>query len=100
VDYKIDWTLRARDDLKSIAAYVSRDKPEAAIKLGDAIFKRVDMLEKFPFMGRMVPERRQNEWRELIYKSYRVVYRVKESEKAVQIIRVWHAARGEPDLTF
>ncbi len=69
------------------------------MKLGDAIFKRVEVLEQFPFMGRMVPERRQHELRELIFKNYRIVYRVKENQKLVQILRVWHTARGEPDLT-
>ena len=98
MDYKIDWTFRAREDLREIAVYISRDNPVAAMKLGDAIFKRVDMLVRFPFMGRMVPERRQNEIRELIFKNYRIVYRVKENPKVIEVLRVWHAARGEPDL--
>ncbi len=98
MDYRIIWTLRARDDLKETVKFIARDNPAAALKLGDEIFKRVDDLERFPLMGRMVPERKQNELRELIFKNYRVVYRVEEMKQQIEVLRVWHAARGEPDL--
>src|SRR5437899_1440644 len=98
MDYRIIWTLRARDDLRETAKFIARNNPAAALKLGDEIFKRVDSLEQFPLMGRMVPERKQNELRELIFRNYRIVYRVEETKRQVEILRVWHAARGEPDL--
>ena len=74
------------------------DNPPAALKLGGLIFNRVDSLEKFPELGRVVPERNQLNIREIVVKNYRIVYRVHQKEKFLEILRVWHGARGEPEI--
>ena len=98
MDFKIVWTLRAREDLRDIAKFIAKDNPSAALKLGDLIFDRVNMLEKFPELGRVVPERNQPNIREIVVKNYRLVYRVHQTEKLLEILRVWHGARGEPEI--
>ena len=98
MDFKIVWTLRSREDLRDIATFISKDNPPAALKLGDQIFARVDSLEQFPELGRVVPERNQPHIREIVVKPYRIVYRVHLKEKFLEILRVWHGARGEPDI--
>jgi len=98
VDFKIVWTLRSRQDLREIATFIARDNPAAAIKLGDLIFARVDSLENFPELGRVVPERNQASIREIVVKNYRVVYRLRHSENIIEVLRVWHGARGEPEI--
>ena len=45
-------------------------------------------------MGRKVPEYNLNELRELIYKSYRIIYEVQGNR--VFIRRIWHSARLLP----
>jgi toxin ParE1/3/4 len=98
VDFKIVWTLRSREDLREVAAFIAKDNSDAALRLGDLIFHRVDDLEKFPEFGRIVPERNQSNIREIVVKSYRVIYRVRKKEKIVEVLRVWHGARGEPEI--
>jgi toxin ParE1/3/4 len=98
VDFKIVWTLRSREDLRDIATFIAKDNPAAALKLGDLIFARVDTLEKCPELGRIVPERNQPNIREIVVKNYRLVYRVHQKEKSLEILRVWHGARGEPEI--
>jgi addiction module RelE/StbE family toxin len=98
VDFKIVWTLRSREDLRDISAFIAQDNPDSALRLGDLIFERVDSLEKFPELGRVVPERNQSSIREIVVKSYRVIYRVRKNERVVEILRVWHGARGEPEI--
>ena len=98
MDFKIVWTLRSREDLRDIATFIAKDNPAAALKLGDLIFARVDTLEKFPEIGRIVPERNQPKLREIIVKNYRIVYRLRQKEKILEIVRVWHGARGEPEI--
>ncbi|HEY5346388.1 MAG TPA: type II toxin-antitoxin system RelE/ParE family toxin [Verrucomicrobiae bacterium] len=98
MDFKIVWTLRSREDLRDIATFIVRDNPPAALKLGGLIFDRVDSLEKFPELGRVVPERNQPNIREIVVKNYRIVYRVHQKEKFLEILRVWHGARGEPEI--
>ena len=96
--FKIVWTLRSREDLRDIASFIAKDNPDAAIRLGDLIFGRVDSLEEFPELGRVVPERNQPAIREIVVRSYRIIYRVSKNEKTVEILRVWHGARGEPEI--
>jgi addiction module RelE/StbE family toxin len=98
VDFKIVWTLRSREDLRDIATFIAKDNPAAALKLGDLIFARVDTLEKFPELGRVVPERNQPNIREIVVKNYRIVYRLHPKENFLAILRVWHGARGEPEI--
>ena len=34
----------------------------------------------------------------LVYKSWRLIYRVEEGRQVIYAARVWHGARGEPEL--
>jgi len=40
----------------------------------DGITERIENLNKYPLMGRMVPEFYNEMVRELIYKGYRIIY--------------------------
>ena len=46
----------------------------------------------------MIPERNQPHIREIVVKPYRIVYRVHLKEKFLEILRVWHGARGELEI--
>jgi plasmid stabilization system protein ParE len=98
MDFKVVWTRTAREDLRELVEFISRDKPSAALNLGNAILSDVDQLQRFPLMGRAVPERDEPTIREIIHRPCRIVYRVREDRKLVEVLRVWHAARGEPKL--
>lgn len=84
--------------MRNIASFIAKDNPPAALKFGALIFARVDMLEKFPEIGRIVPERNQPHIREIVVRPYRIVCRLRQPEKLVEILRVWHGARGEPEI--
>ena len=53
-------------------------------------------LATLPERGRVVPELGEPDIREIIFKSYRIVYRVRPGR--VEVIRFWHAARGTPEI--
>ncbi len=44
-------------------------------------------------MGRVVPEIGLDSVRELIYRNYRIMYVVDDSEKSVEVLTVIHSAR-------
>ena len=96
MDFQIIWTLRSREDLRTIATYIARDNPPAALKLGEQIFARVDTLAQFPELGRIVPERGEPHIREIVVNPYRLIYRLNKNKNQIEILRVWHGARGEP----
>jgi toxin ParE1/3/4 len=77
---------------------IARDNPEKAAEFGYRLVFKVDFLAEFPGMGRRVPEHKRADVRELILRPYRIVYQVQENERIVAIARVWHAARGKPEL--
>jgi len=96
--YQIVWTVKSSEDIEAIVRYVARENPQAASELGRGIYERVQMLIQFPDAGRVVPEIGQSDWRELIYRKYRIVYHVNQRAEAIEIARVWHAARGDVEV--
>ena len=96
--FKVVFTSPAIDDLRGITEYVSRDNPDSAEKLGLQIIAKTEMLSEFPLIGRSVPEFKVTTIREIIHGALRVVYRVREEANTIEVLRVWHAARGVPQL--
>lgn len=96
--YKLIWSPAARDDLHDIVLFITRDNPNRAMSFGYELMSETDRLQEFPELGRMVPEYRNDDIREIIFRLYRIVYRVDRDRKLCQIARVWHSARGIPQL--
>jgi addiction module RelE/StbE family toxin len=90
---KVRWTLQAADDLQSIYDFIGRDSPHYAQVVVEDILATIDRLERFPLMGRYVPERRREDLRELIKPPYRIVYRVGE---VIRILTIFRASRLFP----
>jgi len=85
-------------DLKEIFAYIAEDDPVAAKKFIKGLFGSVERLPVFPESGRVVPEFKDSTIREIIHRPCRIVYRIKARQNMVEIVRVWHAARGVPEI--
>jgi plasmid stabilization system protein ParE len=98
MDCKIIFSEAAIDDLEGIVRFIADDNAEAATKFGGKLIESVRHLAKFPRLGRVVPEQNDENIREIIFKPYRIFYRVKEEAKIVEVIRFWHAARSEPEI--
>lgn len=88
----------AEADLDDVIAYISKDNPPAAIRVAEAIVAHLRVLEKFPRFGRVVPEFDRDDLREIIHGAYRVIYQVNETDQRIEVARIWHAARGTPEL--
>ena len=72
----VKWTKTALNDLDSIKEFIARDSVHYAEKFEDDTFNITDNLELFPEMGRIVPERNDPSFRELIFGSYRIIYKI------------------------
>ena len=92
--FKLIWSPSARRDLKDIAAFIAEDSAWAAERFAGRLFQAVERLADFPESGRIVPEFGDPTVREVIRKPCRIVYRVKQRERIVEIARVWHSGRG------
>jgi addiction module RelE/StbE family toxin len=88
---RVIWTRQSVEDVEAIKAYVARDSEQYAKLLAERLVAAVDRLEAFPSSGRVVPEVGDDSLREVVYGSYRLVYRVRTD--SVEIITVYHGAR-------
>ena len=96
--YKLVWSPTARDDLHDIVIFIARESPEHAMMFAYELMSVADQLQLFPEHGRIVPEYRNPDLREIIFRPYRIVYRVDHQRKRCEIARVWHSARDTPFL--
>jgi plasmid stabilization system protein ParE len=96
--FKLIWSPSARLDLKEIARFIAEDSPSAAERFVRNLFQAVERLADFPESGRIVPEFSDPKLREMIRRPCRIVYRVDLDKCTVEIVRVWHAARGTPNI--
>ena len=87
--YKIIWTQRAVNNLKSIYDYIHEESPYQAQRVINSIIDCVEPLKTFPNMGVRVKEIPDQLVRELVKFSYRIIYRVVNDE--VQILLVIHS---------
>ncbi len=86
---RIIWTEQAVEKLEEYADYIALDKPNAALKWAEKIQKSVANLQKFPKLGREVPEIRRPEIRELIEGEYRIIYRLETN--IISVLTIYHS---------
>ena len=84
---KIVWTQEALQRLTGIEDYISKDSPERAVRFVDQLIHHAESLRDTPRAGRIVPEIAHPDIRELIFRKYRIVYRIKE--ECVEILTVF-----------
>jgi addiction module RelE/StbE family toxin len=96
--FAIVWSQTAVEDLREVVRFIARDDPAAAASLADRILGHIELASGLPFSCRAVPEKDDKSIREIILRPYRIIYHVDGSQCVIHILRVWHAARGTPDL--
>jgi toxin ParE1/3/4 len=91
---KVVWSPLALQRVEEIADYIAADNVDAARVFLIDIFAAVGRLRSFPQSGRAVPEVNRTDIREIIFKKYRVVYRV--ARQQVSILTVRHGKQRLP----
>jgi toxin ParE1/3/4 len=91
VAHRIVWSRRALADVQAIAAYIAADSPFYANAVVRKIVTLTRSLAPFPLAGRKVPEFDDENVRELIAYSYRIIYAVETDQ--VTITAVIHGKR-------
>lgn len=90
--HRVAWSQRALRDLEEIADYIAADSPTYAAIVVKKIVNLAKTLRQFPRAGRKVPEFDDENVRELIAYSYRVIYRLQEDE--IIIASIIHGKRS------
>lgn len=82
------WSEPAVADLRSIHDHIAANSRIYAVKVVQEIREKVDVLDEFPAIGRVVPEIRDNNVRELSLYSYRIIYETRSG--SVFVLAVVH----------
>jgi len=90
--HRIGWSRRALNDLEGIAEHIAADSPTYAGIVAKKIVSQTRMLAQFPRSGRKVPEFDDENVRELVVYSYRIIYRILGAD--ILIAAVIHGKRS------
>lgn len=96
MDYQIIWDDEALAELTRIIGYIASDNPTAARKFGERILERIKQTGAFPRLGKIYPKLHREDVREIPLPPYRIIYHVKDAERRIRILKLWHGSREEP----
>lgn len=86
------WSQEAGDNLVDIEDFIARDSVERAVRFVDALIDHAEaILADNPRSGRAVPEIGTPDIRELIYRGYRIIYRLNGDQ--IEILTVFEGHR-------
>lgn len=85
------WSPRSLQDLELIFEYIQQDSPDHAHSFVRKLIEETTRVTEFPFSGRKVPEFKEPNIREKLYKSYRIIYRIKEVQ--IEVVTIVHQSR-------
>ena len=88
---EVRWTIQAADDLEAITDLIAADSPHYASLFAMDVLAAVERLDDFPNSGKIVTELDDPGIREILFGSYRIIYRVRD--EVAEILTVYHAAR-------
>ena len=88
---KLRWTDGARRDLLDIGRHVARGDPIAARRWVERLREQARKARRNPHIGRVVPEFQRTDVREVLLRSYRIVYRLRED--AGEVLTVFEGHR-------
>jgi toxin ParE1/3/4 len=92
------WSPLAKADFKQGVIYIRKDNPMAANAWRISVLEQIELLVGFPELGRILPEQNSPAIREIVCGRYRIIYRLAPNKNDIEIIRIWHAARGESEF--
>ena len=87
---------QAVENLEAIREFIAKDSPRYADLVVERLVMAVDILDRFPQAGRIVPEHSRGDLRELVRPPYRIVYRLLGDR--ADILTVFRSSREIPDL--
>jgi len=98
MDYKIIWDDQAIEELRKVVRFIAPNNPAAALKTGEAILQKVEILGSFPRLGKVYSRLNRDDIREIPVPPHRIFYHIKDTERTVRILKIWHGSRQEPEI--
>lgn len=83
---QIIWSEKSIKSMENIAEYISADSEFYAKKTIREMKNLIDNLKLFPNMGKMVPEYNDISIKQILYKTYRIIYKIENNNIIVLTI--------------
>lgn len=90
-EIKIIWSEGALQDIDEVISFIAKNSIHYAVNFASKIIDSVEILKTFPEIGRIVPEYDNPNLREIIYRNYRIVYKI--SIDTVEIVTVFQGSK-------
>jgi plasmid stabilization system protein ParE len=84
--FKIVWSEPAKWDFEKIVSQIAENAPMRATRFGEGLLRAVESLRWSPF--RCPPLYETPICRYLLFKKYRIAFRIKELEEIVEVIAI------------
>ena len=89
---KVIISSKAQNDTTEIYEYIAKDSLKYANITLEKLYYYINFLEFSPYLGRYVPELQDKHYREILYKSYRIVYSI--FKETIYIHFIIHSKRN------
>lgn len=96
---KVRWSKQAIEDIHRIQEYYSDFAVNFSIQLLDQIFEKENLIANHPEIGRVVPELNNRSVREIIFRNFRIIYAIFDSER-ISILTVHESSRPLSNISI
>jgi len=87
---QINRSSKYLSELFDILEYIARDKISASINFKENLDKQIDNLIVFPYKYRKSIYFKDKNIRDMTFKGYTIVYRVKPRKEEIEILRIFN----------
>ena len=97
--FSVNITKTAKNDLREIIKYISKNSPMNALNVLKRIEDRINSLSRFPERGGYVPELLKNnikDYRQLIEHPWRIIYKI--DDNVVNVLLIIDSRRNTQDI--
>jgi addiction module RelE/StbE family toxin len=97
--YSVNINKTAKNDLREIIKYISKNNPMNALNVLEKIENRINTLNHFPERGGYVPELLKNnikDYRQLIESPWRIIYKI--DNNIVNVLLIIDSRRNVQDI--
>ncbi|MCE0523140.1 MAG: type II toxin-antitoxin system RelE/ParE family toxin [Methylacidiphilales bacterium] len=99
MDYQIILSPASIASLEAVTAWIAKDNPSVAERIGNELLDKIALLKKFPKAGSVYAANK--DWRKLVSRPYIIVYRISPKLRTIEVLAFRHSARAShPDQPF
>ena len=98
-DYTVIVSKSAKNDLREIIKFISKENPRNALNILERINKRINSLDHNPERGSYVPELMKNnikDYRQLIESPWKIIYKI--NDEIVDVLIIIDSRRNTQDI--